>query len=155
MSWGFKVGVSWWVGWTFIDDNGLLLWVLDNWLVYFDLGLDWLFEMFVLNIGIDFFLNEMLLRFMYQFLVLFHDDFLFFLVDDWLMNFMNMLLVDDWLVNFVDNRLMMFMNDLSVLFDDNILMMLVDNILMLFFNDSSLNMSLDNWSHHVFLNLDS
>lgn len=155
MSWRLEMGVTWWVAWSLIDDNGFLLWVLDNWLGNFSSGLNWLFEMFVFHIGIDFFLNEMLLRFMYQFLVLFDNNFLFFLVDDWLMDFMNMLLVDDWLMNFVNNRLMMFMNDLSVLFNDNILMMLMDNILMLFFNYSSLNMSLNNWSHNVFLNLNS
>lgn len=51
------------------------------------------------------------------------------------MNLSDFFLVNDWLMNFVDYRLMMFMNDVLVMLMNHILMMFMNYIsVMLFYN---------------------
>jgi len=58
-----------------------------------------------------------------------------FLVDDWLMMLVNMLLNHDWLMMLMNNVLMMLMNYIFLVLNHNILVMLVDHILMDFLHD--------------------
>jgi len=83
------------------------------------------------------------------------NNFLLFLMDDWLDDFMHVLLMDNWLMEFMNNRLMYFINDLFVMFYNDILMMFMDYILMLFLDNRSLFMSLNNRFVLVLDNLDS
>jgi hypothetical protein len=96
----------------------------------------------MLHNWIHFFVNNLSLGFMDQFLARFHYELLFLLMDDWLMDFVDVLLVDYWLMDLMNDRLMMFMEDFLVLLQDDILVMFMNDILMLLFNDSSLNMLL-------------
>jgi len=77
------------------------------------------------------------------------NDFLFFFVNHWLNDFMNMLLVDDWLMEFMNDRLMSLVdyfpmsliNDILMMFMNNFLMSLLDNrCLLMNFHDRSILM---------------
>lgn len=96
--------------------------------------------------------NNVGLGFVDKFLIFLNYNSLFFGVDDWLVDFMNVLFMDDWLMYFMDNWLMMFVNDGLVLFLDNIFVVFVNDVLVLFFDDSSLDVFLDDWGFKVLNN---
>jgi len=118
--------------------------LFNNGRFHFHSGNDGGFEVLVLDVILDLFVNKGLSLLMNDFFCLLVDNFLFFLMDDWLMNFMDMFLMDDWLMDFMNNRLMMFVDDVLVNFSDNILVMFVEHVLMVLFDDGCCYVLLDN-----------
>lgn len=75
-----------------------------------------------------------------------------FLVDDWLMVFVNVLLNNNWLMMFMNDLLMMFMDNVFLMFYQNILVVLVDDIFVDFLDDGLSDVSLNFSSKFMLLN---
>lgn len=75
-----------------------------------------------------------------------------FLVNNWLMVFMNVLLNNNWLMMFMDDLLMMFVNNVFLMINEDVLVMLMDDIFVDFLNDGLSDVSLNFSSKFMLLN---